>query len=371
MTRNRFQLLLQMLHFSDNSVLSEDRLQKLTPLLDQLKKTFQTPITPAENICIDETLVPFRGRLKFLQYIKNKRHKFGIKLFKLCLAKGYTYNFSVYCGKSKDEQMSVPSKIVLDLLGNLLHEGRTVFTDNWYTSVSLATELLQRRTHLVGTLRINRKFNPKSVTQRKLKRGESIAAECKEGIVVQKWRDKRDVLFLSTKHTDEMVNIPKRGQDVSKPIIILEYNKCKAFIDLSDQIKAYNSSLRKSLKWYRKLALELLTGTALVNAYTAHQEIANDKMSITRFREEVIKGLLKDETDTIAIDLEPKSTPHLLEDVGRANRRRCVTCYAKISEQCGSKEASRKTPQSSMKCSTCNKHYCLSCFFDVHETVKK
>lgn len=373
MPRNRFQLLLQMLHFSDNSILSDDRLQKIRPLLEKLKSTFQDPITPSENVCIDETLVPFRGRLQFLQYIKNKRHKFGMKLFKLCLEKGYTYNFSVYCGKSKNENMSVPSKIVLDLLGNLLDKGRTVYTDNWYTSVSLATELLKRHTYLVGTLRVNRKHNPKSVTQRKLKRGESVAAECQEGIVVLKWRDKRDVLCLSTKHTDEMVNIPKRGQEVLKPRIIVEYNKCKAFIDLSDQVKSYNTSLRRSLKWYRKLALELLTGTSLVNAHSAHQEIANEKMSISKFREEVVKGLLKDEkqdavrcTSNVAFE-EPA---HLLKDVGRATRRRCTICYGKMSKEVGSKEAGRKTPQSSLKCGECDKHYCLSCFFEVHKAIK-
>lgn len=37
-------------------------------------------IVPQENVCIDETLVPFGGRLGFRQYIKNKRHKFGISL---------------------------------------------------------------------------------------------------------------------------------------------------------------------------------------------------------------------------------------------------------------------------------------------------
>lgn len=70
MPRNRFQLLLQMLHFSDINILSGDKLQKLITLLDKLKKkTFQDPIIPAKNVCIDETLVPFRGRLKFLQRV--------------------------------------------------------------------------------------------------------------------------------------------------------------------------------------------------------------------------------------------------------------------------------------------------------------
>lgn len=266
--------------------------------------------------------------------------------------------------------MSVPSKIVMDLMGNLLGKGRTLYTDNWYTSCSLATELLKQNTHLVGTLRVNRKFNPKDVVEKKLKKDETVAAECKEGIVVQKWRDKRDVLCLSTKHTDEMVRVQKRGQDILKPKIIMDYNKCKAFIDLSDQVKAYNTSLRRSLKWYRKLALELLTGMCLVNAYVAHQQIANENMSITKFREEVVKGLLRQNEVIIPNNVESEEASHILEDVGRANRRRCVICYAKISEQSGSKEASRKTPQSSLKYSNCEKHYCLTCFFVAHNAKK-
>ena len=52
-----------------------------------------------------------------------------------------------------------------------------------------------------------------------------------------------------------------------KPKTVIEYNKGKADIDLSDQMGAYASVLRKGIKWYRKLAFELLLGVAVVNAY--------------------------------------------------------------------------------------------------------
>lgn len=95
------------------------------------------------------------------------------------------------------------------------------------------------------------------------------------------------------------------------------------------------------MKWYRKLALELLTGTALVNAYVAHQEIANEKMSVIKFREELIKGLLKDEEDILP-NMLSEQPAHVLEDVGRSNRRRCTICYTNNSRQLGSKEAAKK-----------------------------
>lgn len=105
MSRNRFQMLLKHIHFSDNIVPdTNDRLCKITPLLELVKQVYKSTLVPDEAVCIDETLVPFRGRVKFRQYIPNKRHKFGMKLFKICVQGGYTNDFRVYCGNDKGEQ---------------------------------------------------------------------------------------------------------------------------------------------------------------------------------------------------------------------------------------------------------------------------
>lgn len=137
-SRNRFQLLLKMLHFNDNEQASDDKLHKLTPIVNKLRESLQRSMISSEYVCIDETLVPFRGRLSFRQYISNKRHIFGIKVFKPCLAGGYTYEFKIYCWKQKNGKLSVPTKVVLELMENLLDKGCTLYTDNYYTSVNLA-----------------------------------------------------------------------------------------------------------------------------------------------------------------------------------------------------------------------------------------
>lgn len=61
----------------------------------------------------------------------------------------------MYAGKEAISGRGVPQKCVLELAGPLLDAGRTLYCDNWYTSVSLASQLLDRYTHLVGTLRAN------------------------------------------------------------------------------------------------------------------------------------------------------------------------------------------------------------------------
>lgn len=368
MSRNRFELLLSSWHFSNNANADpSDRLYKISPLIKLLVANFEKYFTPKEHICIDETLVPFRGRLSFLQYIKNKRHKFGVKLFKLCVEGGYTYDFRIYCGQEKRGPENVATSVVMKLCDPLLDNGRTIYVDNYYTSVELAHKLLERKTHLVGTLRKNRKNNPKDVITKKLKKGESFSQESSTGIVVTKWQDKRDVLTMSTKHTGEMIKVSSgRNPEKEKPDSVVDYNKCKAFIDLSDQMKSYSSSLRKGIKWYRKIAVELLLGSSMVNAYLLYKTVTGNNMSITEFREQVAESLL-DLANKINTQQPPMiDEKHKLEDVGTSNRRRCVSCYSKLSEANGRSVAVKKTPHSRWKCVPCNKHYCVTCFCDTH-----
>ncbi|KAJ8895004.1 hypothetical protein PR048_000313 [Dryococelus australis] len=85
--------------------------------------------------------------LTIKQYLPNKAHKYGVKIFKVCGNRVYTWDFKIY----------------------------------------------------EGTLRKNRKNLPIQVTKAKLKKGEIIAKESQDGILVLNWKDNRNVLILSTK----------------------------------------------------------------------------------------------------------------------------------------------------------------------------
>ncbi|KAL6417637.1 hypothetical protein ACFW04_011818 [Cataglyphis niger] len=243
-----------------------NRLSKVAHIIDHLNSNFKKYYNPDEVVCVDESLVPFRGRILFRQYIKQKRHRYGIKVFKLCSGPGYTYSFQIYTGKGENTSEIYGNKsteIVMALCQDILGKGHTICTDNWYTSVNLAEKLIDMHTHLLGTLRKNRRDNPKEVVAQKLKRGDVIARENKNGVTVLKWKDKRDVLMLSTKHSAEMTTIQKRNCTKEKPRMVVEYNLGKSSVDLSDQMVAYCSPLRKTIKWYRKLAIELLLNTCI------------------------------------------------------------------------------------------------------------
>ncbi|KAJ8943022.1 hypothetical protein NQ318_008340 [Aromia moschata] len=128
-----------MWHFNDNQDprYDNDRLRKITPLSKKLVERFQAVMVP-ENDTIHQEQAP---------QIRDQ----------------------------KSEEGSASANVVMSLMDNLLDSGRLLYTDNYYTSVTLASKLLRHKTHLVGTLRSNRTYNPNQVTSKKLKEYEVLA----------------------------------------------------------------------------------------------------------------------------------------------------------------------------------------------------
>ena len=392
MSRNRFQLLLSMLHSSDNETSeSGDRLAKIQPLIDMLQKNFQSLFRPEEDVVIDETLVPWRGRLTFRQYIPNKTHRYGVKLFKLCSMVGYTWALKVYSGKSQtgEREIGLAKNVCIELMKDLIGQGRTLYVDNFYTSYELANYCLQKQTHLVGTLRANKKHIPKEVLQAKLKRGEMVAKEDQQGVVILKWRDTRDVRVLSTKHAPVMKPITQRApraassdavgqrrrrqRATEKPLAILEYNKGKGGIDLSDQMASYATTLRKGVKWYRKLATELLLGMSVVNAWVVYKEVTKTKIKISKFKELLVEQLLSD-AGVVTPSISGSSAPHhhLVERtgaLGKKIRQACASCYAKAKQEGGRDGARKNSSKSYTYCDLCpgQPQMCRKCFNELHK----
>jgi hypothetical protein len=111
--------------------------------------------------------------------------------------------------------------------------------------------------------------------QKKLQRGEIFAKKNKAGITLIKWKDKCDVLLLSTKHSTETAVVRKKGYDIVKPKLVIDYNEAKSSVDVSDQMAAYSNPLRKTLKWYKKVGFKLLLNTSVVNAWILYIILSN------------------------------------------------------------------------------------------------
>ena len=190
MDRDRYILILKFWHIADNDTAvprgqpGYDSLHKIRPLLQHLNEKFQAVYTPSQNIAIDESLVLWKGRLVFRQYIPMKRARFGIKHFMLCENTGYTYRFDVYTG-AQDEyallhnqiplpdsaaHLPKPGKVIVSLLTGLMDKGYSLSIDNWYSSIPLYTYLHQRGTNVCGTIKKN--MVPKDIRNTPCPKGE-------------------------------------------------------------------------------------------------------------------------------------------------------------------------------------------------------
>ena len=145
---------------------------------------------PVKHACFDESMMFWRGRLSFRQYIKNKKHKYGVKLYNLYESNGLIIKTKIYCGKEEIIQNDIrhAADVVLHLMDDYFGKGYILYIDNFYNSVALTDVLSSKQTYVCGTLRSNRKRNPKEGVKQKLRRGE-VAWKRKEHVTVCKWKD--------------------------------------------------------------------------------------------------------------------------------------------------------------------------------------
>ena len=249
---------------------------------------------PTKELSLDESMVLWRGRLVFRQCIKNKRHKYGIKFDQLCQSNGIVLRATVYSGErfTYEHNLGQTASIVLHLMKDFLNKGYCVYADNYYNSVQLTRKLSVYSTYICGTLRFDRKEDPKEVISKKRNKGE-FDWRRNGTIVVSKWRDKRDVLTISNMHSGKIMRVANRhGQVMFKPNIVSDYNKGMAGVYRSDQMLSYYPALRKTIRWYKKLAL-ILIEMYLFNVHKFYfQSNPPSKMRLLEFREHVVISLI-------------------------------------------------------------------------------
>jgi hypothetical protein len=61
MARDRFLVILSMLHFADEKQVQSDRIYKVRVVLAKIKQTFVAQFSPFQNLVIDESMVLFKG----------------------------------------------------------------------------------------------------------------------------------------------------------------------------------------------------------------------------------------------------------------------------------------------------------------------
>lgn len=143
--------------------------RKQTDKLAPIRKTFSIVVSnfgkfyspTSDVVTIDEQLFAFRGKCSIRQYIPSKPAKYGIKHFALGDVKSaYTINLETNVGSSPRDHFGTATHVVLRLVEPIFGHNRKVTGDNWFTSMSLITELTERNLTYVGAVRKNKRELP-------------------------------------------------------------------------------------------------------------------------------------------------------------------------------------------------------------------
>jgi hypothetical protein len=99
-------------------------------------------------LAIDKSMIKYMGRsINFVQYMKNKPTKHGIKVYACCCTySGVLLSLIAYCGKENRSDEDATTASICDKLVKMsyltAHQGSVLVTNNYYRTVMLAKQCL-------------------------------------------------------------------------------------------------------------------------------------------------------------------------------------------------------------------------------------
>ena len=112
-------------------------------------------------------------------------------------------------------RIGISGAAVISLIKELFGWGYNLYVDNWYTSHLLFQYLCKHYTVHAGTARKNETDLPISFKVKNLERKQQDFRKNKNLLAV-KFRDKKEILMLSTIHTAEVAQTGKKKIAVKK-----------------------------------------------------------------------------------------------------------------------------------------------------------
>ena len=98
------------------------RLQKIQPVIDEIKQACLSNYNPHQEQSIDEAMIKFKGHSSLKQYMRDKPVKRGIKVWvRADSSNGYVCDFNVYTGKDGNStEKNLGAKVVKKLSRELV-----------------------------------------------------------------------------------------------------------------------------------------------------------------------------------------------------------------------------------------------------------
>lgn len=386
MNSKRFKKITEALHCNDNETCPArgspqyDKLHKIRPIIDFLNEKCRSVYECSSVLAVDESMIPFKGRCSFKQYMPMKPVKRGYKVWCIADSKtGFISKFEIYTGKNTDtsqteKDVGLGEKVVLKLTEDFTGKQSLVAFDNFFTSVPLMKKLHDRGIYAVGTVRTTRKDLPEMMRKKHaMNRGE-FQFKSKGVISAVKWQDSKPVTLLTTAVSPkEVTTVKRKNKDGSRsnifcPKVVDIYNQIMGGVDKFDQKKEVYAIGRRSVKWWHRI-FYFLVDLAIVNSFILYQTSRRLKTSQLSYRIALTRQLIggyssrKRRGKPVQFLANKKTVPDevRLVSVGthfpeKGTYRRCRICSTKANEK-----------RTQFTCSQCEVPVCVpECFKKLH-----
>ena len=253
LSRNRFEEILRYSHLAGNAKLAPgDKLAKVRSFFNLMNQRFLNAFQYDEQLCVDESMIPYFGKHSAKQYIKGKPINFGYKVWCLNTNNGYLIQCDPYSGKGDyNPKLGLRGSVVTKLIRKLPSDFKfNVTFDNLFTSLNLLKMLAENGIGETGTLRVNRtgKFPIKdNKAIGKESRGTyDFRYDSANKILVVRWNGNSVETLASNYQPLHPVGTSKRYSrsekkmlDIPEPSLVKYYNKNMGGVDRMDQNIAY------------------------------------------------------------------------------------------------------------------------------------
>ena len=219
-SRNRFQEIKRYFHLADNDNLQQaDKLAKVRTYLNLMQRNFLRFGVFSKHLSIDKQMVPYYGHFSTKMFKRNKPVKFGMKIWFLASAQGYSFSFDVYTGKDMSSSEPLGERVVNKLTAVLEnYSNHAFFFDNFFSSKALCRDLIRKSLRCIGTIRQNRTQNCPLTLPAVMKKNERGVFETySDGeVVLCQWNDNKPVCIVSNFKGTEPTNTVRRWSAAKK-----------------------------------------------------------------------------------------------------------------------------------------------------------
>ena len=254
MSRNRFQQLLQYLHFVDNNNIDKnDKSAKIKPISEAVRNEF-VKVEPDEFHSIDEQIIPSKTKFSSIHQYSPKKPKNGDLIILSVLGPLVLCTTYIYQGKNNNEPVNsdygnlqqysqVVARLTKELPDGMNHE---LLFNNWFSTLDLIIYLKSQNILAVGTIRLNRLGGCSMDDSKSLQKSDRVSMDCRtdnnSGIIIVKWVDNSVEQLVSNfdgidpmSKKDKVHQKDKVHKDMPCPAIVMQY-KSMGRVDLADML---------------------------------------------------------------------------------------------------------------------------------------